>query len=53
MSMLQIEANQIMLTNDKFNFLKWGLIMMVLAASNIEKDFADLMLEHTSLNNLA
>ena len=50
--MLQTESNQTSHINDKFTFLKRAVTMMVPAASNVGKDFADLMLEHTSLNNL-
>ena len=53
MPMPRTKSDQIPHTNNKFNFLKRAATMMVSAASSIEKNFEDLMLEHTSLINLA
>ena len=53
MPMPRIESNQIPQTNNKFNFLKRAVTMMVSTESSIEKDFEALTLERTSLINLA
>ena len=47
------ESIQIPQSNKKFKFLKRAVTMMASTTSSIEKDFKDLMLEHTWLINLA
>ena len=49
----QTEFDQTARLDDKLLFLKQAVMMTVSAAVSVEKDFMDLALEQTTLNNLA
>ena len=49
---IDAEPQEILLSNNKFDLLKWAVTMVVSTTSSIEKEFEDQVLERASLTTL-